>query len=24
MLRREGIEITDGKIADFEKVLFRF
>lgn len=24
MLRREGIEIREGKITDFEKVLFRF
>jgi O-6-methylguanine DNA methyltransferase len=24
MLRREGIEIKEGKITDFEKVLFRF
>ena len=24
MLRREGVEIRNGKIADFEKALFRF
>jgi methylated-DNA-[protein]-cysteine S-methyltransferase len=24
MLRREGVEIRNGKITDFEKVLFRF
>lgn len=23
MLRREGVEVSDGKIVDFEKVLFR-
>jgi methylated-DNA-[protein]-cysteine S-methyltransferase len=24
MLREEGVEIRDGKVADFERVLFRF
>jgi methylated-DNA-[protein]-cysteine S-methyltransferase len=24
MLREEGVEVRDGKVSDFEKVLFRF